>query len=142
VAHIVLIDWNMTTRCLYERTLSDVGHVISLANSIEELPRADLVLINAYLGGTKVAELISQLAKGLVEMPIILLCTSLMGRQIETIWPKGPVKALDALSGPEELFRHINEILLSTPGKQYKDAAKPKKLKQQTMEEEAECSTT
>ena len=142
MAHIVLIDWNMTTRCLYERTLSDVGHVVSLANSFEEWPQADLVLVNAYLGGTRVAEFISQLAKGLVEIPTILLCTSLMGRQIETIWPKGPVKALDALSGPEELLRHINEILLSTPGTQNKDAAKMEKLKQQTMEEETECSTT
>ena len=134
MAHIVLIDWNMTTRRLYERTLSNVGHVVSLANSIGEWPRADLVLINAYLGGTKVAEFISQLAKGVIEIPTILLCTSLMGRQIETIWPRGEVRALDALSGPEELLRHINEILLSTPGKQNQ--------MQQTMEEEAECSTT
>ena len=111
MAHIVLIDWNLTTRHLYERALIEVGHIVSLANSVDELQGADVLLVNAYLGGTKVAEVISHLAKRLIEIPTILLCTSMMGRQIETIWPRGQVRALDALADPGELIRHINELI-------------------------------
>ena len=139
MARIILIDWNLTTRFLYERTLAEVGHIVSLANSIKDWAMADLILINAYLGGTQVADVIAQLAKSDVEIPTLLLCSSWMGRQIETIWPQGPVIALEGLSGPDALLDQINKILSTPLSKEL--ATANKKKKKQAQEEEVECST-